>query len=183
VGVQQGETVTIKNVTTTTVDRVKVETADIINAIGAAIGNTFSPGARLVVITPLPNGSVTIAIRDGGNSVNVSGFFVQSYLGGPVGRSSVNHKTGKSNGSNYSIQEFGLLDLGGYQPLALHYTLSGVGVENYSIPAIPGPRSEWSADVSGAGDNAGNLLILQGTLRVHGQALEIVPGNPGGPPA
>ena len=38
-----------------------------------------------------------------------------------------------------------------------------------------------SAEVSGAGDSAGNLLILQGTLRVHGQTIEIVPGNTGGP--
>ena len=183
VGVQQGQTVTLKNVTTTMVDKMKVETTDVINAIGAAIGKTFSPGAQLVVITPLPNGSGTIAIRDGGNSLDVSSFFFQSNLTDAVGKSTVNHKTGKSNGSNYSIQQFGLQDVGGFQPLALHYNLSGVAVENFSIPAIPDPRSELSADVSGAGDIAGNLLILQGTLRVHGQTIEIVPGNPGGPPS
>ena len=106
---------------------------------------------------------ITIAIRDGGNSVDVSGFFVHSYLSDAVGRSTANSKTGKSSGSNYSIQEFVLQDVDGYQPLALHYSVSGVAVENFSIPAIPGPRSELSADVSGTGDSAGNLLILQGT--------------------
>jgi len=52
-----------------------------------------------------------------------------------------------------------------------------VAVEDFSIPAIPGPSSELSADVSGTGDNAGALLILQGTVRVHGQTVEVVPGN------
>jgi hypothetical protein len=178
VGLRQGETTTRKNITTTTVDQVKVDTADVINAIGSATGNTFSRGARLVVITPLADGSITIAIRDGGNSVDVTGFFVQSYLSGAVGSSTVNSKTGKSNGSNYSIQGFQLQDAGGYQPLALHYSVSGVAVEDFSIPAIPGPRSELNANVSGTGDSDGNLLILQGTIRVHGQAIEVVPGNP-----
>ena len=182
VGIQQEGAATTKNVTTTSVDRVRVETADVISAIGAATGNTFSPHAQLVVITPLPSGSVTVAIRDRGNSINVSGFFFQSYLSDSVGKSTVNSKNGKSSGSNYSMQEFGLQDVGGYQPLALHYTLSGVAVENFSIPAIPGPRSELSADVSGTGDNAGDLLILQGTVRVHGQSIEIVPDNPNSPP-
>ena len=130
-GVQQGATVTLKNITTTTVERVQVQTADVISAIGAAIGISFSPGAQLVVITPLPSGSVTIAIRDGGNSTDVSGFFAKSKLSGAVGSSTVNHKTGKSTGSDYGIQQFGLQDAVGYQPLALHYTLSGVAVEDF----------------------------------------------------
>jgi hypothetical protein len=178
VGVQQGGTTTSRNITTTTVDKVKLDTADVINAIGSATGNTFSPRARLVVITPLANGSVTMAIRDGGNSVDVSGFFVQSYLSDAVGRSTVNNRTGRSNGSNYSFQRFELQDADGNQPLALHYSVSGVAVENFSIPAIPGPSSELSADVSGTGDSAGKLLILQGTIRVYGETIEVVPGNP-----
>ena len=183
VGLQQGETTTIKNITTTTVDKVNVETADVINAIGAAIGNTFSPAAQLVVITALPSGPVTIAIRDGGNSIDVSGFFSQSYLSHAVGKSTANSKTGRSNGSNYSIQQFGLQDVDGYQALAFHYAVSGVAVENFSIPAIPGPGRELSADVSGTGDSAGNLLVLRGTLRVHGQTIEVVPGSGNPPPA
>ncbi len=183
VGYQQGGTTATRNVTTTTVDKVQVETADVINALATATGNSFSPAAQLVVITPLPSGSATIAVRDGGNSVDVSGFFVHNYLSDVVGKSTINSKTGKSSGSNYSFQEFNLQDVAGYQPMALHYAVSGVGVENFSLPAIPGPRSELSADVSGTGDSAGNLLILQGTIRISGQTIEVVPGNPGGPPA
>jgi len=182
VGIQQGETTTSKHITTTTVDKVRLDTSDVINAIGSAIGSTFSRDAQLVVITPLPSGTVKIAIRDRGNSIDVSSFFVQSYLSDVVGRSTANNRTGSSNGSNYSVQAFALQDVEGYQPLALHYAVSGVAVENFSIPAIPGPRSELSADVSGTGDNAGALLILQRTLRVHGQTIEVLPGNPNSPP-
>jgi len=177
VGVQQGETTTSKHITTTTVDKVRLDTSDVISAIGTAIGSTFSRDARLVVITPLTSGSIAFAIRDGGNSVDVSGFFVHNYLSDMVGRSTANSTTGRSSGSNYSLQAFGLQDVDGFQPLALHYSVSGVAVEDFSIPAIPGPSSELSADVSGTGDNAGALLILQGTVRVHGQTVEVVPGN------
>ena len=60
VGYQQGGTTATKNVTTTTVDKVQVATADVINALGTATGNSFSTSAQLVVITPLPSGSVTL---------------------------------------------------------------------------------------------------------------------------
>ena len=181
-GVQQGATTTRGSITTTTVVKVKVETADVINSIGSATGSTFSRRAQLVVITPITSGSITIAIRDGGNSVDVTGFFIHSYLSGAVGSSTANSRSGRSSGSNYSIQGFGLQDVEGYQPLTLHYSVSGVAVEDFSIPAIPGPRSELSAEVSGTGDSGGNALILQGTILIHGQTIEVVPGNPNSPP-
>ena len=182
-GYQQGGTTATKNVTTTTADKVQVATTDVINAFATATGNSFSPAAQLVVITPLSRGSVTIAVRDGGNSVDVSRFLVQSCLSEAVVKYTANSKSGKSSGSTYSLQGFALQDVDGYQPMPLHYVMSGVAVENFMIPAIPGPRSEVSADVSGTGDSAGNLLILQGTIRVTGQTIEVVPGNASGPPA
>ena len=179
-GVEQGGSSTTKNVTTTTVNKVKIETEDVIAAIGAATGNNFSANAQLMVVTTLPYGPTSTVIRDGGNSVDVGAFLWEGYLSGIVGKSTVNNKTGKSSGSNYSVQEFLLQDNEGYQ-LGLHYDVTGVATENFSIPAIPGPRSELSADVSGSGDIGGNLIILQGTIRVHGQAFEVVPGDGGGP--
>ena len=136
-----------------------------------------------MVVTPVPSGSSAIQVRDNGSSVDVSTFFVQSYVSDAVGKSTTNSKNGKSNGSNYSYQEFSLVDPGGYNPLPLHYSVRGIGVENYSIPAIPGPRSELRADVAGAGDENGVLIILQGNIRVTGQSVEVVAGGGGGPPA
>ena len=183
VGLQQGKATTARNVTTTTVDRVQVDTTDVINALATATGNKFSPAARLVVITPLSFGPVTIAVRDRGNSVDVSAFLVQSSLSDSVGKSTVNTKTGKASGSDYSYQKLVLQDVDGYTAMPLHYVVTGVAIENFSVPAIPGPRSELNADVSGAGDSGGNLLILGGTIRISGQSIEVVPGFPGGPPA
>ena len=179
-GIQQGGATTVKNVTTTTLDKVKLDTSDIISALGAATGNTFSSNAQLVVIEPLPGGADSIEIRDGDVSVGVTGCFPQSYLSDLVGKSTVNNRTGKASGSSYGIQQFTLQDYVLFQPLTLHYVVSGVTVENFTIPAIPGPRREMSADVSGAGDVDGKLVILQGTIRIFGQSIELVPG--GGPP-
>ena len=181
-GVQQGDATTIKNTTTISVDKAFIDTGDVIKALGVATGNSFSRRARLVVVTPIPSGASTIEVRDGGNQIDVSAFFVQSHVSGTVGRSTSNTKTGRSEGSNYSYQEFSLVDPGGYTPLPLHYSVRGIGVENFSTPAIPGPRSELRADVAGAGDDNGALLILQGNIRVTGQSVEVVTGG-GGPPA
>jgi len=181
VGYQQGDTTSTKNVTTTTVDKVQVGTADIIAALGTATGNSFSTAAQLVIVNPLPSGSVSIQVRDGGKSVDVSCFFIEAFLSATVGKSTANSKTGKSSGSNYSLQEFAFVDQGGYVPMALHYDVTGMAIENFSIPELPGPRSELSADVSGTGDSAGNLLILKGTISLSGQTLEVVPGDAGGP--
>jgi hypothetical protein len=180
VGIEQGGTSTAGNVTTIGVDNVNVETADIVGAIGVATGNNFSSNAQLVAIMPLSGGSATVAIRDGGNSVDVTAFFAESYLSDVVEKSTFHSKTGKANGSNYSLQQFSLQDSSAYQPLALHYVVSGVTVEDFSIPAIPGPRSELSAEVSGTGDIGGNLLLLKGKISISGQTVEVVAGG-GGP--
>jgi len=181
-GIVQGDTTTTKNVTTTSVTKVSVGNSDIIGAIGIVTGNSFSSNAKLLVITPVPVGGSSIVIRDGGNQVDVTQFFVQSFLTQQIGKSTVNSKTGKASGSNYSLQEFSFVDAGGYDPVAFHYSVSGVATENFSIPAIPGPRSELKADVSGAGDLNGELLLLQGSIKVSGQAVEVVVGGGGPPP-
>ncbi len=181
-GIIQGDTSTSKNVTTTSVTKVSVANSDIIGAIGAVTGNSFSANAQLVVITPVSAGASSIQIRDGGNKVDVTSFFSQSILTQTIGKSTSNSKNGKASGSNYSLQEFSLVDAGGYDPLAFHYSVTGIATENFSIPAIPGPRSELKADVSGAGDLNGETLLLQGTIKVSGQTVEVVVGGGGPPP-
>jgi hypothetical protein len=181
-GVGQGGSTTIRNVTVTTVTRNRVGTADIINAIGTATGNGFSQSARLVSIVPLANGSPTIAIRDHGNSVDVSAFFNRTSVSDEVAKSTVNNRNGKANGSTYSLQQFALQNADGYPALALHYVVTGVAVEDFSIPAIPGPYLGLSAEVSGTGDSDGSLLIIQGSIRIFGQRVEVIPDDGGGPP-
>ena len=180
VGIEQGDTTTKGNVTTANVNTVNVGSDDIVAAIGKATGNNFSPNAQLVVITPVWSDEGTVAIRDGGNSVDVTAFFAQTHLSDVVGKYTANRKNGKATGSNYTLEQFTLQDVGGYQPLALHYVVSGMAVEDVTLPAIPGPRTELKAVVSGTGDSGGNLMIIQGTIRIYGQTVEVVSGG-GGP--
>ena len=95
VGLKQGDSSTTRNITTTTVDRARIDTRDLIDAISAVTGLTFSTQAQLVVITPLPNGYPMVAIRDAGTSTDVSPFFGYEKVSQAVGKSTANTKTGK----------------------------------------------------------------------------------------
>jgi hypothetical protein len=181
VGLKQGDSSTTRNTTTTTLDRARVDTRDVIDAISAVTSVQFSPQAQLVVITPLPDGAPMVAIRDAGTSTDVSPFFGFEKVSEAVSRSTANTKTGKYTGSSYSIQRFALQDFLAYGALSLHYNVSGIAVETFSNTAYPGPRDELEVDVSGAGDSAGQLLILQGTIHLRGYTLEVVPDGGGQP--
>jgi len=180
-GLKQGDSSTFRNITTTTVQRTRVDTRDVIEAIGTATGVEFSERARLVLITPLPNGDPTVAIRDAGNSTDVSPFFGYEKVSPAVTQSRVNTRTEDYSGSSYSIQRFVVKDSEPYSSLPLHFNLSGVAVETFSNTAHPGPRNEVEADVSGAGDKGGELLILQGTIHIRGYMIEVVPSSGGDP--
>ena len=130
-------------------------------------GNSFSRTARLVVITPVLSGNSSVAVRDGGNSTDVSSFFILEQLGGSITSYVVNTRTGRSSSTVYSLQHFALQD--GYSSLNLHFDVRGIATDN-SLNAV----DELDADVSGAGDRSGASLILQGSLSIRGHTLEVV---------
>src|SRR6266536_5515473 len=74
-GYRQGATQTNGVAVLTGVDKTHVGTDSVIAALGAATGNSFSGYARLVSVTPLPDGFSKVQIRDGGSSVDVTSFF------------------------------------------------------------------------------------------------------------
>jgi hypothetical protein len=175
-GLKQGRSTTSGNVAVTSTDSAWVGTRDVINALGAATGNTFSKAAKLVVITLLPDGSSSVAVRDGGNSVDVSGYFYHEQQSDFIVSSVANKKTGKASSSDYSLQRFALMDSGG-SPLTLHFDVRGITVDSSSTSANGVSNRESSADVTGMGDRNGSFLILQGTISVHGRTLEVVPDS------
>jgi hypothetical protein len=178
-GVKQGDTTVSGSVTTTTADPVSVGSRDVIRALGEATGNTFSRDARLVVVTPLVawGGYSTVEIRDGATKLNVTSFFSQFPISDPVTSAQSNSRTGRSSSTQYSIQEFVLLDHPDYPPLSLHFNIRGVSVEN-TLNSSNGYSTEMDATGAGRGDRNGEMLILQGVISVHGRALEVVPGGP-----
>ena len=178
-GFQQGSGTTNGNTITTRTEAVRVSTSDIINALGAATGKSFSSNAQLVVVTALPNGYSSIQVRDGANTILATSFFTHAEVSGSVGSSSRNTRSGKGSATDHSIQRFAMIDGNGYSPLSLHFDVQGITVENSVTTPDLGQRTELSAEVSGAGDSAGALLILHGSVRVQGRTLEVITSGGG----
>jgi len=180
-GITQGETRTNGNIVTTSANGVRVNTGSVIDALGAALGASFPDDAQLVAVTTLPDGPSSIFVRDANSSVDVTSFFSHETLSSAVTTSVVNIRTGRALETDYSIQRFALHNADG-QTIGLHFDVQGIATENLSNAGTP--RSDLSADVSGAGDRNGQVLILQGSITVRGRTLEVVPDDPeppGGP--
>jgi len=175
-GVTQGGTITNRNIAITMASNVRVDTRRVIAALGAATANSFSITSRLVVVTPLGGGDPSVQVRDGGNTVDVTGFFIHETLSGTVESALVGLMNGRSLVTDYNIQRFALQD--GSVPIALHFDVNGL-----ATTTTTGNRQlgDVTIDASGAGTNNGNLILLQGAVSLRGQALEVVPGSSGGP--
>ncbi|MBC8094620.1 MAG: hypothetical protein H7Y43_02300 [Akkermansiaceae bacterium] len=178
-GIKEGRTTTNFNYATTGVEIVRVDTRQVIQALASALALPVSSAGRLVLITPLSGGDVSVQIRDGENTpIDVSSFFELQPLSGSVQSLQRNLRTGRGIQTDYYIQRVALKDTGDYS-LSLHFDVSGVSVGS-STPGAPNrPGANISADVSGAGDRNGNLLILQGSVGVHGHTTEVVDGGLG----
>lgn len=176
-GLAQGPTVTNGNTAITRTRERHINDGDVVAALGKALGTDFSSTANLVVVTPIDGGNSAIQVRDGGTSTDVSAFFVHEQAGSSVGSSELNLRTKRGNSTDYSIQRFALKDVADVAALGLHFDVSGIAVETSVTGPNHGDRTTLDASVSGAGDLAGQTVILAGRVRVHGYALEIVPDN------
>ncbi len=169
-GVQPGGPVTNRSSIATGISPAKIETRDVIKALGLATSNLFSKTARLVIVTPLAGGDSAIQVRDGTNRVNVTGFFLHTQVSAVVSGSISNFLTLRTVGLGYSIQRFALRDGPGGAALGLHFDVSGFAAERTS-----GPGGQLELDAAGAGDAGGSPLILRGEIDVQGDRLEVVP--------
>jgi len=176
-GLTQGPTVTSGNVAITSTRGRHINDGDIIAALGTALGTAFSDASKLLVITPIDGGTSTIVVRDGSTSTDVSAFFVHEQNSGTVSSSELNLRTKRGNSTDYSVQRFALKDVLDLSPLGLHFDVSGIAVETSQTSPNNGDRTTLDASVSGAGDLAGQVVILEGRVRIHGYALEVVPDN------
>ncbi len=157
-GVTQGPTATTPGGVASDVRVSTITSRDVIQVLGAATGNNFSRKARLILITPTNNlEDWTVQIQDGGTTVDVTGFVVHNPGGASVGSAFVNNRTGAANGTEYSIDGFGLQDQAGYPSLSAHFGVSGftattsTGLVNRRGQVI-GQTDSIQADVSGTGD-------------------------------
>ena len=176
-GVTQGGTTTNGGFVLTSADSVRVDTRRVIQALAAATRNTFSSTSKLAVVTPLGGGSSSIQVRDGSTKVDVTGFFIHEQSSDSVTSLFLNTKTGRSFGSEYSIQQFALQDSGGFPSLSVHFNVSGFAVDTTGSRWNAGQGNQLEINASGTGDHDGHLLILQGFINVFGNAVEAVPGG------
>jgi hypothetical protein len=184
-GFRQGATQTNGNNVSTGVDTTRVGTAAVIAALGATTGNSFSTSARLVSVTDLAGSSSSVQVRDGGNSVDVTPFFGSQQFGDTLQTRVTNTRNGRSSESDFSVQRFTLHDVGGYQPLTLHFDVQGITqVDDSANGGVSSPGSNLTGNVVGTGDRNDRFMILQGTISLHGHSTEVVPGggdDDGGP--
>ncbi len=176
-GVRQGRTVTNGNLVSTGVDVVRLDTRRVIQVLGEATGNTFSQMSRLVMVTPLNGDSAIFQVRDGDRKVDVTRYLVYEQLSDSVQSLQLNLRTGRSLGVAYSIQRLALQDDGGVV-LSSHFDVNGFARQ---VDWNGRTGDDVSIEVSGVGDREG-LLILQGSIGIFGHQIEVVPGDPTGPP-
>jgi hypothetical protein len=175
-GIKDGDTFTRGNLIWTTVDVVRLDTRRVVQALGGATGNSFSPAARLVLLTSVGN-SPQFEVRDGATKVDVTRFFVYQLWSGMVHSGVVNTRTGRSMSTDYSIQRLALVDGEGYPPLTAHFDVNGFTTQT-SVDDRPGDDVQING--AGPGDRNGDVLILQGEIGIFGHTTEVVAGTTDG---
>jgi hypothetical protein len=179
-GVSQGAPFNFGGTSGTNVNSVRVDTRQVILALGTATGNTFSFASRLVVVSPLDGSAVSIQVRDGSNSpVDVTDYFNAQEISGSVDGSVTTTRPRRTSASvSYVIARFALQDVNG-QSLPLHFDVNGFTTVNSSTGGFGAPQGPVTdANVAGSGDRNGNLLILQGSVEIFGNTLEVVQTGP-----
>ena len=174
-GVSQGGSFSSGTTVGTNVNFVRIDTRQVIQTLANASFNTFSSTSRLVIVTPLAGGGPRIQVRDGGKTpVDVTDFFNFQALTDPVNGSVSSTKTGRGTSVSYEIARFALQDADG-QTLSLHFDVNGFTTMDSSTGGFFGPQGpNTDANVSGAGDRNGGLIILQGSINIYGRTLEVV---------
>lgn len=182
--VSQGPTSSARGIVQSQVQTSEITSRDVIQALGAVTGNTFSRRARLTLLTPTNNlENWTVQIRDGSNVVDVTGFFGHQPGGASVGSAWVVTRTGEAGGTSYSIDGFALQDQAGFAPLSLHFSVSGLTITTETGVINRAGRVSSRTDrivgqVSGTGDAQGALLLIQGTISAEGVGTETVTPPP-----
>ena len=179
-GVSQGAPFTFGGTSGTNINSVRVDTRQVIQALAVATANTFSSTSKLVVVSPVDGGPVSIQVRDGSNApVDVTAYIGAQELSGSVDGSVTTTRSRRTSVSvSYLISRFTLQDANG-QTLPLHFDVNGFTTINSSTGGFGGSQGPVTdANVSGAGDRNGNLLILQGSIEIFGRTLEVVETGP-----
>lgn len=171
VAYSQGLSTTNKNIVNENLNTGTISTKQVISVLGTATTNDFSSSAALVVVTPLvggTNGTPSIVINDGSNSVDVTSFFnITNY-------SNEAHSATFKSGTlvtetRYRFRGFDLVDNTNYPSLGLHFATAGLWTDSInpivSRAGVLGYNSEVTFTVNGKGESGSTKnLVLTGTI-------------------
>lgn len=140
-----------------------VTTKNVIQALGAALGVSFSSSAQLQFLLSTAGVLQSVAVSDGGQQTDVTSF-VTITDGNYVIKSKSNDSTGVGSQLEYGIREFTLSPGGG-----LSFDVQGFTTIIASTTAGSGGTTttvvQFTAAVAGTGTDAnGNTLVLKGTI-------------------
>jgi hypothetical protein len=174
----QGSSITNGTVVTTTMPKTKLTTLNVIQALGASTGDTFSSTAKLLLVSPLPAGPASIVVKDGTNVVDVTGYFVNQLRSETVESSIVDLATGKTLALSRNVQRFMLQDLGGFPDLTLHFDARGLTTTKTKTlvngqGVVIGEAQQVFAILFGDGDKDDVYGVMQVLIKVVGTTVEI----------
>jgi hypothetical protein len=146
---------------------VRINTKDVLNALGAAMGTNASARARLVLLTDDQNNQAIVVREMNGRTpvdTDVSGFFGrQTVLS--VERSNANSR-GRLAGVRYAIDQFSFGSTDTNSPTRVSFTVQGFTTSNLS-------NSSFVSQVNGTGNvtDKGDA-VLRGTISGAGAKSE-----------
>jgi hypothetical protein len=171
-GLVQGGTTTNRNTVTTGANLINLGDRDILKLIAAATCDTFSPAAILQLVTPLPSGIPYVQVQDGTNTVGVADFFDVQPLSSTIDTSTLNNKTTRFSATDYYTVLFVLQD--GSASLTEHFNVNGLATENVTYVGSTLQGDDVTVAATGTGDQNGQPVIWQGTIRFHGTTLQVI---------
>lgn len=156
-----------------TVTNLTITTRNLIDAIGAATTNTFSPHAKLVLLFRDIGGVPFFVIRDSTNEFNAAEFLTASQNSTPLHRLRQTAK-GLVTGTVYCEEGFRLVNLGSWD-----FEVQGFNVaqqsnrgEKKDLLPVYGPTS-LLINVVGPGSVEGLPAVVRGVFSATGRSLEL----------
>jgi hypothetical protein len=149
--------------TTQTLTAAQVTTKTVIQALGAALGTTFSAKAQLQAVLDTSGLLQSVVVTNGGQQTDVTTFFTVTD-GNSVSKSKTNDSTGAGSQTEYVVREISFANPGG-----LSFDVQGFSVIAASTTAGSGGTTktliQFAATVAGSGTDAnGNTMVLKGII-------------------
>ena len=177
------DTTTNGSVVTTPVLKLSRSTKDIIQLLGEATTNAFSPSAKLVLVSPLEDGDSSIIVQDGATQVDVSDFFSYDQTSSGDVHGSISNTVSKvEKETDYNIVEFSMHDHGAFK-LGAHFDAAGLATVKSSTivksGTVLGKSHQVAANLAGEGDFTDDLgthyIIVQVSITITGNTVVVTP--------